>query len=153
VGQLVDQKRQASDRQLRGGEPRQSQRRSAERSNEPAPPYPMISAAMVVAHSSAWGSHWALADVGVLRRLHRWIARGTRFPYRCAPRDARWSVERQAGEFGVEIGEYRGVVRVPRRAFQRLSTEEAELGEDTMGLAMIQRSFAELWSAGGTWQP
>jgi hypothetical protein len=26
-------------------------------------------------------------------------------------------------EFGVEIGEYRGVVRVPRRVFQRLLAE------------------------------
>ena len=36
------------------------------------------------------------------------------------PDDARWNVERQAVEFGVEIGEYRGVVRVPRHVFQRL---------------------------------
>jgi hypothetical protein len=36
------------------------------------------------------------------------------------PEDARWNAERQAAEFGVEIGEYRGVVRVPRRVFQRL---------------------------------
>jgi hypothetical protein len=35
------------------------------------------------------------------------------------PDDARWNVERQA----VEIGEYRGVVRVPRRVFQRLLPE------------------------------
>jgi hypothetical protein len=31
------------------------------------------------------------------------------------PEDARWNVERQAVEFGVEIGEYRGVVTIPRR--------------------------------------
>jgi hypothetical protein len=36
------------------------------------------------------------------------------------PEDARWDAERQAVLFGVEIGEYRGVVRVPRRVFQRL---------------------------------
>jgi hypothetical protein len=36
------------------------------------------------------------------------------------PEDARWNAERQAVEFGVEIGEYHGVVRVPRRVFQRL---------------------------------
>jgi hypothetical protein len=36
------------------------------------------------------------------------------------PEDARWDDERQAVLFGVEIGEYRGVVRVPRRVFQRL---------------------------------
>ncbi len=39
------------------------------------------------------------------------------------PEDARWNAERQAAEFGVEIGEYRGVVRVPRRVFQRLLPE------------------------------
>jgi hypothetical protein len=30
------------------------------------------------------------------------------------PENARWNAERQAVEFGVEIGEYRGVVRVRR---------------------------------------
>jgi hypothetical protein len=39
------------------------------------------------------------------------------------PEDARWSAERQAVEFGVVIGEYEGVVRVPRRVFQRLLPE------------------------------
>ena len=39
------------------------------------------------------------------------------------PEDARWNTERQAVEFGVEIGEYHGVVRVPRRVFQRLLPE------------------------------
>src|SRR5215469_1767179 len=41
------------------------------------------------------------------------------------PEDARWNAERQAMEFGVEIGEYRGVVSVPRRVFQRLLPERA----------------------------
>ena len=36
------------------------------------------------------------------------------------PEDVRWNTEREAVEFGVEVGEYRGVVRVSRRAFQRL---------------------------------
>jgi hypothetical protein len=36
------------------------------------------------------------------------------------PDDARWNAERQAVEFDVEIGEHHGVVRVPRRVFQRL---------------------------------
>ena len=36
------------------------------------------------------------------------------------PEDARWNAERQAVEFGVEIGDYSGVVQVPRRVFQRL---------------------------------
>ena len=39
------------------------------------------------------------------------------------PEDARWNAEQRAVEFGVEIGEYRGVVRVPRRVFQRLTPE------------------------------
>jgi hypothetical protein len=39
------------------------------------------------------------------------------------PKDARWNAERRAVEFGVEIGEYRGVVRVPRRVFQRMLPE------------------------------
>jgi len=39
------------------------------------------------------------------------------------PEDAQWNADRQAVEFGVEIGEYHGVVRVPRRVFQRLLTE------------------------------
>jgi hypothetical protein len=39
------------------------------------------------------------------------------------PEDARWNAERQTVEFEVEIGEYRGVVRVPRRVFQRLLPE------------------------------
>jgi hypothetical protein len=39
------------------------------------------------------------------------------------PEDARWNTDRQAVEFGVEIGEYRAVVRVPRRVFQRLLPE------------------------------
>ena len=36
------------------------------------------------------------------------------------PEDARWNAERQAVEFGVEIAEYRGLIRVPLRGFQRL---------------------------------
>ena len=39
------------------------------------------------------------------------------------PEDAHWSAEQQAVEFGVEIGEYSGVVRVPRRVFRRLLPE------------------------------
>jgi hypothetical protein len=36
------------------------------------------------------------------------------------PEDARCNAEPQTVEFRVEIGEYRDVVRVPRRVFQRL---------------------------------
>jgi hypothetical protein len=39
------------------------------------------------------------------------------------PEDARWNAERNAVEFGVEIGEYAGVVRVSRRVFQCLLSE------------------------------
>ena len=39
------------------------------------------------------------------------------------PEDARWNAERQSVEFGVGIGEARGMVRVPRRIFQRLLPE------------------------------
>lgn len=35
------------------------------------------------------------------------------------PDDARWNADHQAVEFGVEIGEYEGVVRVPRNVFRR----------------------------------
>ena len=35
------------------------------------------------------------------------------------PEDARWNVDLQAVEFGVGIGEYDGVVRVPRLVFRR----------------------------------
>ena len=35
------------------------------------------------------------------------------------PEDARWNAETQAIEFGVGIGEYEGVVRVPRQIFRR----------------------------------
>jgi hypothetical protein len=43
------------------------------------------------------------------------------------PENARWDAERQAVEFGVEIGEYQGVVRVPRRTFQRQLTEDGNV--------------------------
>ena len=43
------------------------------------------------------------------------------------PEDARWNAERQAVEFGVVIGEYEGVVRVPRRVFQRLLPQRPAL--------------------------
>ncbi len=39
------------------------------------------------------------------------------------PPDARWNPEISAVEFGVSVGEYRGIVRVHRRVFQRMLTE------------------------------
>ena len=35
------------------------------------------------------------------------------------PEDARWNTDRQAVEFGAGIGEYEGIVRVPRQVFRR----------------------------------
>ena len=35
------------------------------------------------------------------------------------PENARWNANRQAVEFGVGVGEYEGVVRIPRQVFQR----------------------------------
>ena len=40
------------------------------------------------------------------------------------PEDAHWRADQQAVEFGVEIGEYHGVVRVPQRVFQRLLPDQ-----------------------------
>jgi hypothetical protein len=39
------------------------------------------------------------------------------------PEDARWDPDRMAVEFGVEIGEYRGLARVGRHVFQRMLSE------------------------------
>jgi len=39
------------------------------------------------------------------------------------PEDATWNADRQAVEFGIEIGEYAGIVRVGRRVFQHLLSE------------------------------
>jgi hypothetical protein len=36
------------------------------------------------------------------------------------PDDAHWDDGRQAVEFGIGIGDYEGVARIPRRVFQRL---------------------------------
>jgi hypothetical protein len=76
------------------------------------------------------------------------IARGTRFPYRCSPRDARWNADRQAVEFGVEVGEYRGVVRVPRRVFQRLLPETPTPERCISGINGLGHGQAALAAAG-----
>jgi hypothetical protein len=36
------------------------------------------------------------------------------------PPDSRWNPDRSVVEFGIGVGEYEGVVRVPRRVFQIL---------------------------------
>ena len=38
------------------------------------------------------------------------------------PDDASWNEAARALEFGIEIGEYKGIVSVPRRVFQALLT-------------------------------
>jgi hypothetical protein len=58
------------------------------------------------------------------------------------PEDARWNAERQAVEFGVETGEYRGVVRVPRRVFQGLPPE-APTPERCIEAYFLQRTRFE----------
>jgi hypothetical protein len=67
---------------------------------------------MVVARSFGWRSHSAFAEVHILRPIVSGrIALRTPFPKVSSPEDARWNAERQAVEFGGEIGEYRKVVR------------------------------------------
>ncbi len=41
------------------------------------------------------------------------------------PDDARWNPALDSVEFGIEIGEYRGVVRVRREVFRRLLEQRA----------------------------
>jgi hypothetical protein len=58
------------------------------------------------------------------------------------PEDARWNADRQSVEFGVEIGEYHGVVRVPRRVFQRLLPERPT-PERCVKVYYLQRTLFE----------
>jgi hypothetical protein len=58
------------------------------------------------------------------------------------PEDARWNAERQAVEFGVAIGEYEGVVRVPRRVFQSLLPERPT-PERCVEVYYLQRTWFE----------
>lgn len=59
------------------------------------------------------------------------------------PEDARWNPDRMAVEFGVEIGEYRGVVRVGRRVFQNLLAE-SPTPERCLEAYHLQRTRFEL---------
>ena len=58
------------------------------------------------------------------------------------PEDSRWNAERQAVEFGIEIGEYRGVVTVPRRVFQHLLPERPT-PEKCVEAYYLQRTWFE----------
>ena len=53
--------------------------------------------------------------------------------------ELQWNTEQQAVEFGVEIGEYRGVVRVQRRVFKRLCRS----GQRCVGAYYLQRTRFE----------
>jgi hypothetical protein len=57
------------------------------------------------------------------------------------PPDARWSEERAAVEFG--IGEYEGVVRIPRQVFQRL-LDQSPTPERCLEAYHLQRTRLEL---------
>ena len=59
------------------------------------------------------------------------------------PEDARWNEDRQAVEFGIGVGEYESVVRVPRRVFQRL-LDGAVTPERCLEAYHLQRTRFEL---------
>ena len=59
------------------------------------------------------------------------------------PPDARWNAERAAVEFGIGVGEYEGVVRVPRRVFQLL-LDEAPTPQRCLETYHINRTRLEL---------
>jgi hypothetical protein len=90
--------------------------RAAQKEHQLAAPHPMTPTAGVGERMSIVIS-FGLPDAqpGRQPRLSRRIQRGSPFPNRLSPEDARWNAHRQAVEFGVEIGEYHGVDRVPRR--------------------------------------
>jgi Protein of unknown function (DUF1488) len=67
------------------------------------------------------------------------------------PENARWNAERQAVEFGVEIGEYSGVVRVPRPVFQRLLPERPT-PERCLEAYYLQRTRFERIAERKLWQ-
>jgi Protein of unknown function (DUF1488) len=59
------------------------------------------------------------------------------------PPDARWNPERCAVEFGIGVGDYEGVVRVPRRVFQIL-LPEAPTPERCLEAYHLHRTRLEL---------
>jgi hypothetical protein len=59
------------------------------------------------------------------------------------PPDARWNPERSVVEFGIGVGEYEGVVRVPRRVFQIL-LPEAPTPERCLEAYHLHRTRLEL---------
>ena len=59
-----------------------------------------------------------MLPIGIIRESNRAHIPEARVFFRF-PEDARWNEDRQAVEFGIGVGEYRGVVRVPRQVFRR----------------------------------
>jgi hypothetical protein len=59
------------------------------------------------------------------------------------PEDARWDDEGSAVEFTVQLGEYQGTVRVPRRVFQRL-LDQSPTPERCLDAFHLQRTRFEL---------
>src|SRR5437588_10016939 len=59
------------------------------------------------------------------------------------PPDARWNAEQAAVEFGIGIGEYEGVVRIPRRVFQVL-LDRSPTPERCLEAYYLQRTRLEL---------
>jgi|HubBroStandDraft_6_1064221.scaffolds.fasta_scaffold1145495_3 hypothetical protein len=59
------------------------------------------------------------------------------------PPNARWNREQEAVEFGVAIGEYEGVVRVPRQVFRRL-LGHAPTPQECLEAYHLQRTRFEL---------
>jgi Protein of unknown function (DUF1488) len=59
------------------------------------------------------------------------------------PPDARWNPERDAVEFTVEVGEYRGVVRIRRHVFRRF-LDGAATPEHCLEAYHLQRTRLEL---------
>src|SRR5437879_1454216 len=59
------------------------------------------------------------------------------------PADARWNPDRAAVEFGIGVGEYEGVVRIPRRVFQRL-LDQSPTPESCLEAYYLQRTRLEL---------
>jgi len=59
------------------------------------------------------------------------------------PPDARWKPDRNAVEFSIGVGEYEGVVRVPRRVFQIL-LPEAPTPERCLEAFHLHRTRLEL---------
>jgi hypothetical protein len=57
--------------------------------------------------------------------------------------DWRWNAERSAVEFGIGVGEFEGVVRIPRRVFQRL-LDQSPTPERCLEAFHLQRTRFEI---------